>query len=435
MDQTLLLGLAALYVSPTVIVLVRRPTMPLLIITLDLLLGWTIAGWAAALVCSIAFPRRRDLRAQALTAADPIASPLATASGDPQSASFLRDPLTVGVLTFLGSAAYYLWWFWQFFKLARRERFPRARSFWWIFVPIYGLAVIYRNFEDLELRLSPQMRGRFNAKTALVLIIAGNLWAGFSARLAEPAAIGFYLIGGAFLGAAIYTVQGAANAYLHAAYPGRKAKSTSLGEVTALVAGMCILFLSVAGATLALNAPHRPVAVTTSTLKTPYPIRPTPTPTPLPSAGPFPVSGNGLRMTSEPGDFIGGGVPRTYDQSTATFRQVFGPVPPEGIDIELGTMQQEDEWDLEFVPPPGQRLHLGTYQIAVGTPLNQDGGAGLAIQGEGRGCDFVSGSFTITRLKFTPAGDLQAFDATFVQRCDYHPDAPALQGQLRFDKP
>ena len=174
MDQTLLLGLAALYVSPTVIVLVRRPTMPLLIITLDLLLGWTIAGWAAALVCSIAFPRRRDLRAQALTAADPIASPLATASGDPQSASFLRDPLTVGVLTFLGSAAYYLWWFWQFFKLARRERFPRARSFWWIFVPIYGLAVIYRNFEDLELRLSPQMRGRFNAKTALVLIIAAT---------------------------------------------------------------------------------------------------------------------------------------------------------------------------------------------------------------------------------------------------------------------
>src|SRR5437588_8458704 len=226
MDQTLLLGLAALYVRPTVIVLVRRPTMPLLIITLDLLFGWTIAGWAAALVCSIAFPRRRDLRAKALTAADPIASPLATASGDPQSASFLRDPLTVGVLTFLGSAAYYLWWFWQFFKLARRERFPRARSFWWIFVPIYGLAVIYRNFEDLELRLSPQMRGRFNAKTALVLIIAGNLWAGFSARLAEPAAIGFYLIGGAFLGAAIYTVQGAPNAYLHAAYPGRKAKST-----------------------------------------------------------------------------------------------------------------------------------------------------------------------------------------------------------------
>jgi len=36
--------LAILYVIPTVIVLVRRPTMPLLIITLDLVLGWSIVG-------------------------------------------------------------------------------------------------------------------------------------------------------------------------------------------------------------------------------------------------------------------------------------------------------------------------------------------------------------------------------------------------------
>ena len=153
--------LAILYVIPTVIVLVRRPTMPLLIITLDLVLGWSIVGWAAALVLSIALPRRRDVRVRQGSAADSIAAPLAVAaSGDPESASFLRDPLTVGVLTFLGSAAYYFWWFWQFFKLARRERFPRAQSFWSIFVPVYGLAVIFRTFEDLELRLPPQARGR-----------------------------------------------------------------------------------------------------------------------------------------------------------------------------------------------------------------------------------------------------------------------------------
>src|SRR3989440_6135043 len=214
MDQTLLLGLAALYVTPTVIVLVRRPTMPLLIITLDLVLGWTIVGWAAALVLSIALPRRRDLRTRQASPADSTAAPLAVAaSGDPESASFLRDPLTVGVLTFLGSAAYYFWWFWQFFTLARRERFPRARSFWWIFVPVYGLAVTFRTFEDLELGLPPQMRGRLNAKTALALIIAGNLWAGVSARVPEPAGIGFFFISGAFLGAAVFMVQGAANAH------------------------------------------------------------------------------------------------------------------------------------------------------------------------------------------------------------------------------
>jgi hypothetical protein len=433
MDSVLIwVALGALYITPTVIVLVRRPTMPLLIITLDLVLGWSIVGWAAALLLSIVLPRRRDLLARALAPADPSASsPPIAASGDPESATFLHDPVTVGVLTFLGSTAYYLWWFWQFFTLAKRERFPRARSFWWIFVPLYGLAIIYRTFEDLELRLPPQMRGRFHAKTALGIIIAGNLWAGFSARFPEPAGIGFFFISGAFFGAAIYMVQGAANAYLYAAYPGRVAKKTTLGEVTALLIGVGILFLSVASATLVL-ARSRPVDTTASTVVTPYPTPDsTPSPTPLPSAGPFPASGNALAMTSEQGDPIGGGVPRTYDQSTATFRQVTGPVPPEGVDIELGTVDQPDRWDLEFVPQAGQTLHVGTYQVALG-PGDQR--PGLHVSGESRGCNFDTGSFTITRIAFNSAGELLAFDATFVQRCE-HTDAPALRGQLRFDKP
>src|SRR2546429_435543 len=163
--------------------------MPLLIITLDLVLGWSIVGWAAALVLSIALPRRRDVRTQSLTA-EPTAAAVAVAgSGDPESASFLRDPLTVGVLTFLGSAAYYFWWFWQFFTLARRERFPRARSFWWIFVPVYGLAVTLPTLEVLQLRPPPQIRGRFNAQTAHTFIIAGDLWARVSARGSRPVGI------------------------------------------------------------------------------------------------------------------------------------------------------------------------------------------------------------------------------------------------------
>ena len=125
MDAGLLVGaLVVLYVTPTVIVLVRRPTMPLLIITLDLVCGWTIAGWAAALLFSIAFPCSRDVRARALAAAEPSASALPSGqAGDPESRSFIRDPLTVGVLTFIGSGAYYFWWCWQFFKLAKRILF------------------------------------------------------------------------------------------------------------------------------------------------------------------------------------------------------------------------------------------------------------------------------------------------------------------------
>src|SRR2546430_1397161 len=260
--------------------------------------------------------------------AEPCAAAVAIAgSGDPESASFLRDPLTVGVLTFLGSAAYYFWWFWQFFTLARRERFPRARSFWWIFVPVYGLAVTFRTFEDLELRPPPQMRGRFNAKTALALIIAGNLWAGFSARVPEPAGIGFFFISGAFLGAAIYMVQGAANAYLYAADPGRVAKTTTLGEIIAVLVGASLLFLSVAGATLALKKQARTLPEPTSYA--------TPSPTPIPSAAPFPLHGNGFAMTSDRGNWIGQGIPLTYDPSNARFNVVTERATDVALDIGL----------------------------------------------------------------------------------------------------
>jgi hypothetical protein len=264
------------------------------------------------------------------------------------------------------------------------------------------------------------------------MIIAGNLWAGFSARLPEPAGIGFFFISGAFLGAAIYMVQGAANAYLRAAYPGHVARTTTLGEVTALLVGLSILFLSVAGATLALKTQNRTLHETTSTFATPYPTpHPTPTPTPLPSAGPFPASGNGLAMTSEQGDWVGGGVPRTYDQSTATFREIHSNLPPHSVQIEVGTATQPDLWNLDFVPPTGERLHVGTYQIALG-PANFKEPT-FSVSGQGRACNWDVGSFTITRIAFNSAGDLQALDLTFVQRCE-HADAPALRGQLRFDR-
>ena len=228
-------------------------------------------------------------------------------------------------------------------------------------------------------------------------------------------------------------VQGAANAYLYAAYPGRVAKTTTLGEITAVVAGASLLFLSVAGATLALKKQNRTLQNATSTFATVAPTPyPTPTPTPLPSAGPFPTSGNALAMTSEPGNFIGGGVPRTYDHSTATFREIHSNLPPQSVEIEVDTTTQQVLWDLDFVPPPGQALHVGTYPNAVGAPFNGQG-PGLSVTGDGRGCNDL-GSFTITRIAFSSTGDLQALDLTFVQHCE-HPDAPALRGQLRFDKP
>ena len=434
MDAGLLVGaLVVLYVTPTVIVLVRHPTMPLLIITLDLVCGWTIAGWAAALLFSIAFPRSRDVRARALAAAEPSASALPSGqAGDPESRSFIRDPLTVGVLTFIGSGAYYFWWCWQFFKLAKRERFPRARSFWWIFVPLYGLAVMFRIFEDLELRLSPKTRGSFDPRAAIAMVIAGNMCAAFSARLAEPAGIGLFFVGGAFFGAAIYMVQGAANGYLYATYPGRISKATSWGEVTAMLIGVALLGLSVAGATLALTRQHAVARTAVQSYSwTPLPS-PTPIPTPIPTAGPFPLSGNGFQMTSEPGDFIGQGVGRTFDSSDATFTDISRNMAFQGVGVAIATGQPQG-WFVTFAPPPGETLHVGTYLDARQAGFNYTA-PGLDVHGDGRNCANVTGMFSITRLVIDSQGQLQSLDVTFFERCNTTLEGPSFRGRLRFDR-
>lgn len=430
MDAALVLGaLALLYVTPTVIVLVRRPTMPFLIVALDLLLGWTVAGWAAALLFSLAFPRSREVRAVALAAAEPTAVSLpADNARNPQSASFARDPLTVGVLTFIASEPYYLWWFWQFFKLAKREQFPRARSFWWIFVPFYGLAVMFRIFEDLELRLPPKMRATFSARTALAMVIAGNICAGFSARFAEPLGIGLFFIGGSFLGAAIYMVQAAANHYLYATYPDHASRTTSWGEVAAMLAGIALLGLSVAGATLTLT-PGYPVA---RTLVPVYPsASPTPSPTPTPTPGPFGGSGN-LQISSDAGDFIGQGVERTFDESNATFTDVSGQMSFHGIGVVVATGAPQG-WYISFAPPAGATLHVGTYANAKQAGFN-DTAPGLDIHGDGRDCANVTGMFSISRLVMDRQGALQSLDVTFVERCNTGPQGPSFRGRLRFNR-
>ena len=46
--------------------------------------------------------------------------------------------------------------------------------------------------------------------------------------------------------------------------------------------------------------------------------------------------------------------------------------------------------------------------------------------GEGRGCGYLSGSFTVDEISWYPDGTLQSFSARFEQHCD---DAvPALRG-------
>ncbi|TMB61146.1 MAG: hypothetical protein E6J51_12380 [Chloroflexi bacterium] len=318
--------------------------------------------------------------------------------------------------------------------MARRDRFPRARSFWWIFAPIYSYAVIFRVCEELEQRLRPQLRGRFSARTAIAMVIAGNIWAAFSIALPEPARIGFLIIGFAFQAAATYIVQCAANGYLSLAYPNRVPRSMSLGEVVAVVLGVTLLGLDVLGATRVLAAQGRIVAITTSATPTPtFIVTPTPMPTPSPTA--FPPSKSTFVMSSDPGDFIGQGASKSFDQSTAAFRDISKGMLYPSLAIHIETIPvayQATDWFFVLAPAAGQSLGVGTYVNGKLAGFNGQA-PGIDIHGEGRDCADVTGTFTISRLVIDSKGQLDVLDATFTEHCN-NPNGPAFRGALHFER-
>jgi hypothetical protein len=127
------------------------------------------------------------------------------------------------------------------------------------------------------------------------------------------------------------------------------------------------------------------------------------------------------QFTSDPGDFVGQG--RTYS---------FGP-PANDILVEATrslVKLSTGTWYGEFEAPPGQQLEPGrTYDGARRYPFN-DAAPGLSITGEHRGCNELSGTFTVNRIEFDAAGTLRAFEVTFVRHCEHMP--PALHGTWTF---
>ncbi len=117
-----------------------------------------------------------------------------------------------------------------------------------------------------------------------------------------------------------------------------------------------------------------------------------------------------LTMSSQPGDYVGGGQSYSYNPANATFN-VFGG--PSSVQVSL----DGSGWTVFIVAPSGHVLAPGTYPNATGSPF---GGSnpGLEIAGLGRGCNSDTGSFIVKQVAVSLADNsLQHFDATFIQRC------------------
>lgn len=133
-------------------------------------------------------------------------------------------------------------------------------------------------------------------------------------------------------------------------------------------------------------------------------------------------------MTSDPGDYVGGGQSYSFATPSDVF-QAASDAANTHVSIRETSPQFSHNWELDFSAPDGQQLSAGTYTGAVRDVARGPGQPGLDVFGDGRGCNTLSGSFTVLEASYGPNGYIESFDATFEQHCQG--DTPALRGEVR----
>lgn len=132
-----------------------------------------------------------------------------------------------------------------------------------------------------------------------------------------------------------------------------------------------------------------------------------------------------VALTSDVGDYIGGGRLYAYDGSNA----VIGVVA-DGLLLTV-SVNGDERWDAQFLMPGGAtQLSPGSYSGLSRYPFQARGAGAMSWMGEGRGCNQLAGSAEIRSVRYV-AGALRAIDMSFVQRCEG--GGPALRGDIRWD--
>jgi hypothetical protein len=129
------------------------------------------------------------------------------------------------------------------------------------------------------------------------------------------------------------------------------------------------------------------------------------------------------RQVSDAGDYIGGGLTKTYLNSTRIIA-----VQGTASTISLSVSGLRDWWFGSIATPQGATFVVGkTYQTAR---FGDSSLAQLDVYGDGRGCNSSTGTLTIKKLKLSPDGAITNLSAVFEQHCEE--GTPALHGTLHY---
>jgi hypothetical protein len=146
------------------------------------------------------------------------------------------------------------------------------------------------------------------------------------------------------------------------------------------------------------------------------------------------TSATSFHYTSASGDFVGDGQSMTFTPADAIFRPHYEKEAGASTSMLVDFQVDDGMWlyNVEFAPPVNQQLHVGTYTGAQRAPFRAAGAPGLNIDAQGRGCNVLYGSFTISALATNAAGKLTKFKASFTQHCETA-SAPPLTGTITYN--
>lgn len=139
----------------------------------------------------------------------------------------------------------------------------------------------------------------------------------------------------------------------------------------------------------------------------------------------------GFQYSSPKGDYIGQGVTRALSAPPNLLQALRNF--DKGVSIRVNMPQEGatgENWTIDFAMADKTDLKPGTYN-ATRWPFMEAGTAGLDWSGQGRGCNKLSGVFTVHEVTYKSDGGVQSFAADFTQSCEKF--MPAARGQVRFN--
>ena len=159
-------------------------------------------------------------------------------------------------------------------------------------------------------------------------------------------------------------------------------------------------------------------------LHPPGPVNPPPAGLWQPAAGATPASGNYVYLQSDGGDYVGRGATYLYTQASAVLEMNVS-----GNQLTVGVRGNEN-WGGFFQGLSAvATLPPGYYGGVQRWPFHNPVKGGLDWGGEGRGCNELSGWFSIDSITIS-GGEITSLDLRFEQHCENGP--PALRGKIHW---